>query len=274
MGLDELFARLRAELSTARARAHLELGAKLEPALAGYLDSSSILATLRSRGCGEYAQRNHLVAVLVRMHQRKRTSFWAAMLLVTFAPMLRMLRSHVRGQLNDPGELDQVILDGFLVAISTQPTAVSHLPTRLRQGVRAFVFSRLNAERSLKAWQCTLERTVRAEELFLDRIPKKLNAADRCDAAELLFRIVGQSLPRRKLELVVATRLQEISLKTYIRDGHVPWDAASEPFAMVLARAKRERSRTLRQLRPMVESRLLALASDVERTRSFFGRHA
>lgn len=260
MGLRCLLARLRAEIDSGRNDTHFPAGRVLEPALGRYPTARDALVTLQGRDPAGYAERNDLVAALLRMHQQNKTSYWAGVLTVTFAPMLAGLRGHIKGAVVSAGDLDQLVVEGFLVAIARQPAVATHVPARLRQSTRNFVFERLAAESECRTSQRHLQRTAHGNDMYLDPIPKTLHEADADETIELLVRVVGQALPQRKLDMVVATRLLGFSLGSYIRAGHVPWDATSEALETVLERTKREHSRTIRQLRPMIKARLAMLS--------------
>lgn len=98
-----------------------------EPAFGNYLTMGEVLTSLEETAQETYQTREDVIRALLRRHQRDASGYLASVLLVVFAPMLVSLRARLRGSAFESGELDQIVVEGFLLAIAAQET-----PPRLR----------------------------------------------------------------------------------------------------------------------------------------------
>jgi hypothetical protein len=126
MGLHEFFPTLRAHADSYRDRSAFDVARRHEPALSEHRDLASVLVALDARDTNGFPARDGLVRALVREQQRQGGSFWATVLLVAFAPMLRTLRSSIQGEPLPPSNLDQLVFEGFLQALARHPSPMPH----------------------------------------------------------------------------------------------------------------------------------------------------
>jgi hypothetical protein len=156
-------------------------------------------------------------------------------------------------------DLDQLVLEGFLVALTdrNRPTNPNHHALRIRRRVHAHVFARLLA---IRKWHQTPVRVYQvcgnSVGIFESRIPRQFDSSDRTELAESLRGMLGGIVSERKIELVIATRIAGVTIAEYVRMIGVPQDGSPRAFASMVQSTKREHSRTLRQLRPIVEAQL------------------
>lgn len=258
MGLHELFPALRAHADSYRDCSVFDVARRREPALSEHRDLASVLVALDARDTSGFAARDALVRALVREQQRQGGSFWATVLLVAFAPMLRTLRSSIQGEPLPPSDLDQLVFEGFLQALARHPADALRVSVRLRLDTRRFVLRAIQAEQRRTVNQRALERRARGDEAF-DLFAWKCRPCaldqEECRELEALLReTVEDQLPDAKLELVAASRLRGERLRDLVtrRLPAAPPDEQESEYQ----RLKRERHRTLAQLRRLLEHRL------------------
>lgn len=258
MGLQEFFPALRARADSSRDCSVFDAARRREPALSEHHDLASVLAALDARDTNGFPARHALVRALVREQQHHGGSFWATVLLVAFAPMLRTLRSSIQGEPLPPSDLDQLVFEGFLQALARRPADAPRVSVRLRLDTRRFVLRAIQAEQRRVVNQRALEQRARGDEafdLFVWKCRPSALDQEECRELEALLRetVEGQ-LPDAKLELVAATRLRGERLRDLVtrRLPAAPPDEQESEYQ----RLKRERHRTLAQLRRLLEHRL------------------
>jgi hypothetical protein len=259
MGLHKVFVRLRADVSAERHSRPFESGKQVEPQLANYSSANDILQVLEGRDPSTYSDRTALVRALLSLHHARAGSLWGSVLCVGFAPMLHALRRRLSCELLECWDLDQLVLEGFFVAIAEygRSSSSTHLASRIRYRTHAHVFARLIASRKWNEGAMRLQQACGSSVgIFESRIPRQFDSSDRTELAESLRDMLGGTVPERKLELVIATRLAGVTITEYVRTMGVPQDSPPRAFASMVQCTKREHSRTLRQLRPIVEAQL------------------
>jgi hypothetical protein len=226
-----------------------------EPTLAAHASILSILAVMNDESERRYAEREALTRTLVREQQERPGPFWAAVLLIAYAPMLLRLRGRICGDAFARDDLDQMALEAFLEAVGRFP--LDGRPTRiamyLRQDTQRAVFRRLRAEQQARLRLTVLEEeALSAEEfdLFASGANEQpLDDDEREELVAMLVARVGDRVPPAKLEVVIATHLRGERLRDYVARRH--GDLAEDAREVVYQRLKRERLRTLDKLRPL-----------------------
>jgi hypothetical protein len=87
------------------------------------------------------------------------------------------------------------------------------------------------------------------------------SVAEMNELAELLYVAVGSLFPKRRLDVVVATRLRGMTLRQYVTETGVSSVEASGELARGLQRITREHARTLKSLRSILKKRLTLVTS-------------
>lgn len=273
MGLQRLLAALRDDLARRDHTTTFLSRRTGAPALAGHGSLSSVLAFLDDDTPETFAAREVVLRALLVEHRRSArvppTSTWASALLVAFAPMLGALRTRLRGDAFAPDELDQLVLDGFLAALARCPVNAPSLCWRLRHDTQRFVMRALVREQQRRVAQRILEDHARGNGAFLlfewRGAPAELDDDERAELEVLLRSVVAGAVEEPRLEVVVATRLRGQPLHAVPGAERGRGDRGYE-------RVKRERTRTLQQLRALLIERLSPpdgdLALDLSRLRA------
>lgn len=274
MGLQQLLRALRDDLRL-RGHASTYLARRASSvALTAYLDLDAVVVALDDDAPETFAERELLLRALLTEHRRAartppHSSTWAATLIVAFAPMLGALRGRLRGEALPPDELDQLVLEGFLDALERCPLEAASLCARLHFDTRRFVIRALVREQRRQVAQRALEARARQDDclvLFEWRTrPAPLDAEEADELAELLRAVAGDAVAPSRLQVVISTRLHGRPLQELA-------GAEGGRSARGYARLKRERSRTLELLRPLLLARLSPpegdLALDLMRPRA------
>jgi hypothetical protein len=178
--------------------------------------------------------------------------------LVAFAPMLRTLRSSIQGEPLPPSDLDQLVFEGFLQALARHPADAPRVSVRLRLDTRRFVLRTIQTEQRRTVNQRALEQRARGDrafDLFAWKCrPSPLDQEECRELEALLRETVEGHLPDAKVELIAATRLRGERLRDLVA-RRLP-AAAPDERESEYQRLKRERHRTLAQLRRLLEQRL------------------
>jgi hypothetical protein len=268
MGLCDLNARLRADVTRSKCQAFFESARGREPTLANHDSIRSILREIECTHPATYESREELFRAVLREHQLGITSLWGALLLIAFSPMLCHLRYRARSTVIDVYDVEQFIVEGFLVAIATQRTEPCNrsIAASLRVRTYEFVFSRLDAERRFLRRRARLAQIINPDdafELWLRPIGNILSDDEVDELAGLLFTAVGSFLPKHKLDVVIATRLRGISIREYIEECRASVADASDITTQELNRIAREQTRTLERLRMILRRPTPATADQV-----------
>jgi hypothetical protein len=255
MSLRQLRDPLRDEVMSLKHEKTFEEARAREPTLAAHASILSVLAVMNDESERRYAEREALTRALVREQQERPGPFWAAVLLIAYAPMLLRLRGRICGDAFARDDLDQMALEAFLEAVGRFPLTAR--PTRvamyLRQDTQRAVFRRLRAEQQARLRLTVLEEeALSAEEfdLFASGASEQpLDDDEREELVAMLVARVGDRVPPAKLEVVIATHLRGERLRDYVARRH--GDLADDAREVVYQRLKRERLRTLDKLRPL-----------------------
>jgi len=118
--------------------------AVLEP----YPDLASLMAMLAENARREdYAERDAITLALLRERAEANASQWSSVLSVVYLPMLLRLRRQLVCAELPSDDLDQLVLESFLVAIASyRPTWRGRTPIRLTHLTRRRVFKTLRKE--------------------------------------------------------------------------------------------------------------------------------
>ncbi|HMA91993.1 MAG TPA: hypothetical protein VKP30_04865 [Polyangiaceae bacterium] len=278
MGLSDLRARLRADATSPRHQRQFDAARSREPEFNRFECVEAVLEVLEHTGCEASVNADRIIRAMVREHQRSTTTLWASILLVIFAPILGRLQARTRRIAVDPTDLLPTIIEAFLAAIARQRTdeTVRSVAGYLSASTQRLALARLQAERDQHRRQQLLERYARgndAFDLYSWPVDERISASELEPLVELLFAIAGRSLAKPKLDAIVATRLRGMTLREYvaIHLGEAP--SEHERFEIRLQRAKREQSRALSRLRPLLRKRL-AMLEDEQRLSDVWLAHA
>lgn len=278
MGLYALRARLRADVTSPRYQLQFDTARNREPEFNRFECVEAVLEVLEHTGCDASVNADRLIRAMVREHQCGTTTLWASILLIVFAPMLGRLQARTRRIAVDPTDHLPGIIEAFLTAIALQRTdeTVRSVTGYLRTRTQRLAFARLLAECETHRQQQLLEHYAcsnGAFELYSWPIDERISASELESLVELLFAIAGESLAKPKLDAIVATRLRGMTLREYVTShlGEAP--PGHERFEIQLQRAKREQSRALSQLRPLLRKRL-AMLEDEQRLSDVWLAHA
>jgi hypothetical protein len=217
-----------------------------EPTLACRPSIAAVVALLADKRT-PWATKEATTRALVREHRRSGTSLFGAALLVAYAPLLVSIRGRLHGAPFERGDLDQILVDAFLVAVvrfddATQPDRVV---MHLHQNTRRAVFDLLNRERQHRDLGDTLVRFPDADIFSVPAHRSRLGAEEAEELAELLRAYVRDDIEPRRLDVVIDTYLRGLPLRGTVTDPRA------------LAGALRERSRTIAMLRELLASRMV-----------------
>lgn len=258
MGLRRLCPALRDHAFSPRHCSYFQAACQREPTLGMHGNVGAVLEALDARYTDGPSDRESLVRALLREQQRPGESYWATVLVVAFAPMLRALRSKIQGDALSPEDLDQLVLEGFLRALARRPLDAPRAVVQLRWDTHRFVFRSLQAEQRRIVNQRMLEQRARLDDAFelytWKSLPMPLEDDERTELEALLRDTVAGDVSSAKLDVVVATRLRGAGLRELALER--PPDAGLEELEVEYERLRRERLRTLRQLRALLALRL------------------
>lgn len=265
MGLQHLLAALRDELRRRTHAATFHSRAKGNPVLADHPSLGALLEFLKDSSADTYAARDALLRALLVEHQRgaatpSQDSTWAGALLVAFSPMLRALRRRLRGEIFTPSELDALVLEGFLDSLHRCPVHARSVCGRLRLDTHRFVMRALLREQRRHSEQRALSECARGNHEFVvfewRAEPGELEADEQEELEALLRALVAEAITKPRLELVIATRLRGRPLPSLVNGAGPGADREYQ-------RLKRERTRTLAQLRELLRDRLSPSGGDL-----------
>ena len=242
--------RLRTDVLGASQRRVFEAGRTRQPALAAHPDVASVLAALDDEAEGTYPERETLTRALVAEHRDSGASLWASMLLIAFAPMLVRLRNRLVTDTVPGDELDQLVVTGFLTALSDLPPSerVDRVAMRLRQRTERHVFASLRKEHDHRRPSVNVEELEASDPDAFG--PRHASTHERLyDLALLLQRAVEEGLSLGGLDVIEATVLRRELLRSYV-DRVAPDDDLERE--RMYQRLKRQRSRALRRLKNLL----------------------
>jgi hypothetical protein len=257
--LRSVIERLRTDALAASQRRVFEAGRGRQPALAAHPDAASVLVALDDEAEGTYPARETLTRALVAEHRESGAALWASLLLVAFAPMLVRLRNRLVTDSVPGDELDQLVVTGFLAALTELPPAerIDRVAMRLRQRTERQVFATLRREREHRHPSVNVEEIEESDpEAFA---PRRAATQERLyDLALLLQRAVEEGLSPGGFDVVEATVLRRELLRSYVERLAPEDDLERE---RMYQRLKRQRTRALRRLRALLATSPTLLAS-------------
>jgi hypothetical protein len=237
----------------------------------------SALGVLNDDGEHRYCEREAIARALVRQCQQTGESFWASALVISFMPMLARLRCRLRTDVLFRDELTQRVLQTFLETAAT--ISLERHPTRiamfLRQITQRRLFGELHADEEERRCRDLLRDYAANDPEFKAFEPptsdEPIGDQEAADLAERLHEIAGDRLPRKRLDVVVATCVGGEKLSAFAERTHDP--ASDQSVGHTYERIKRERLRVLTKLRPLLHDQLSGLrGSDIPTTRGHDAR--
>jgi len=209
---------------------------------------ASVLAALDDAAKSTYPAREALTRALVVEHRNSSEALWASMLLVAFCPMLTRLRGRLVSNTVAGYELDQLVVTAFLAALAELPERMDRLALRLRQRTQRRVFAFLRKEREQHRLSIRVEKFADVDP---GGVPPRRSSDKLYDLTLLLRRADEVGISPGGLEIVEATVLRRVLLRTYVERLEPDDEVAREHLYQ---RLKRQRSRALRKLRMLLAS--------------------
>ncbi len=212
--------------------------------LAAYATVPELLAALNLSSPLAYEERDAITLALIAAQQKKAHPLWPTLLLAAFEPMLRRLRSRIRGV--DDEEIEQRIVLAFLEA--AQDVALHRPPSRAALHLRCETERAVFA--SLRSDQVAAE--ARGMGMAIDRIPDprtdELPGDSEPLAAEELKRVVAEEANGEELhDMLLATIGCDEPLRTYI--ARTRPELSPEEARATYLRLQRQRHRILIRIR-------------------------
>lgn len=255
-----MFAALRAEVRSSKHSACFADARRRHEAFRDHGGIASVLGVLSDDSHVRYDEKEALTRALIAEQQSRPSSFWAAVLLVAYYPMLSRLRHRIYGDALADDDLDQLVMTSFLAVVADYPldAGLDRTPMRLRQRTERQVFRVVCAEqdelllfRSGPPEDIEDEEHVRWPEVRPNGKPAPRNPIDTADAVTLLVEHAGRLLDGETFDLVTATLICGRRITSYV-DGALP-DLDPGERRRVYQRIKRRHSRALARIRPALE---------------------
>lgn len=266
MGLQSMKCALRDEVRSEKNKVRFEDAKKRRSTLAAHETVMSVLGVLGDESPRRYEEKDALTRALVREHQERPHSFWGAVLLLAYSPMLCRLRGRIYGDAFPADDLDQLVVSTFLEVIDDYPLERwrDRICLRLRQATERSVFRAMRDEQRALSFVSfddpddllQREQGLAAEgrdSRWPDVKPTLQPRPDPQEAAALvtfLVRHAGDALEHSRLDMVVATLVRGERLSAYV-DRVYP-DLAPAERRRTYQRIKRRHSRTVARLREVL----------------------
>ena len=265
---------LKKELQSRWCRRIFEAAKLHLPALAHHQTPLSVLAVLGDESSRRYPEKEALTRTLVAEYKARRETLWSGMLLVAYYPVLKKLHMSLRSNVLCADELEQLVIEQFLqvVAEFRLDNIRDRTCMRLRQGTRRAVFQAVRemdqehgivesaAEDDLACLECRFIESLGDDDRpGLQTAPwpeAKQKGKPQTDPDELelmvtlLLKRARSIVPRRKLEVVIATFVHGERLRSYVNRRHPR--ASDTERRRTYERLKRERTRTVDLLRGLL----------------------
>jgi hypothetical protein len=224
-----------------------------EPALFAFRTADGILAALQPRGQGAEDRRDPIVRALVRQHRFGLSPVWAHLLLAAFTPMLLRIRTGLGRAAASANDLDQVVMHAFLEALESVPTqeSVRSMAGVLRSETQFRALRMAARERSAEQMLARLRDWAPLVSVVAEPAMGALD--DEAAVAAWLRLATRDQISPRRLDVLVATVVGDEPLSVYVE--RTVGGSAKERCA-AYERVKRERQRTLREIRPLLENSL------------------
>jgi hypothetical protein len=245
-------------LRTASAVAAFIEGASRQPSLESSPSLDAPLFEMQDQSEKTYPRRDELTRAFIAESQRTRHPVWATALTIAYLPMLRRLRSRLVSDTQQRGDLDQLVLESFLVAIANfrLEKRRDRAPMYLRQDTQRAVFRALRLDQ-----RATVEMRRMLDELGdePEADPVRMSASgDEVDEADVreLHSMLGRHLSALDAtedvaELVRRTTLGRENLAAFVREL-APGADEAEHYRLY-NRLKRRRELALKRVRVRLE---------------------
>jgi hypothetical protein len=221
---------------------------------------ASVLGVLDDERPAAYAEKEALSRALIAELQARKTSFWSAVLLLAYYPMLSRLRHRIYGDSIPRCDLDQFVIATFLSVVADFPLdeKQDRVAMHLRQRTQRRVFRCLREDQRrqdavLLAVPEDLERVEATDWPATtpngERGPQ--NPKDAASVVSLLVEHGGDILDGECFDLVTATSICGRRISEYLERG-AP-ELARDDRPREYQRIKRRHSRAVARLRPLFE---------------------
>lgn len=218
-------------------------------ALEAYVSVEKLLEVMGSESEAERHEREAVTRALLAGHKAEpRSGVCASLLLLSYYPMLSRLRHRIYGQVLEDEDLDQLVVSCFLEVASEfdLDAHADRTALRLRQRTARRVFRGVRLEQGERRGRIVLEEEGAAPSTLVPFAERSsADVADPEGAVARLLDVAGVALPKRSLDLVVATMLGREQLRAYA--ARTSGAAANDERAY--QRLKRRRSRAVSSLR-------------------------
>jgi hypothetical protein len=218
---------------------------------------AAVLAAMSDVPKASWVERERLTRALLAETQTQPHSFWTALLLAAYYPMLLRLRGRIRGRIFDSVELDQLVVATFIEVARAFPLDQRKNRTcmYLRQMTERRVFQVVRLESAMR--EMTSFQLV--ENVDLTKLPPwpspRLRHGTKTDPAPVddseavaLLASRASSVSQEQIALLVATMVRGEPLRLYVARAFAQYDPVERD--RLYQRLKRQRARTLIRLRP------------------------
>ena len=228
------------------------------PDLAEYTTMRCLLLELQDTSERTYARRDQLSRIFIEEAQRTKHPAWTSALLVAYLPMLRRLRSRLVSTSLGRDDLDQLVIESFLMSIAAFPLAkrIDRAPMYLRQDTQRAVFRALKLDQraaaDLRRMLDEIGNDPEVDPLKLSASNTELDDEEKYDLEHVLRgHLERESTAAGTVELVCRTTIGGESIATLVRTEH-PEASEAERYQLY-NRLKRRRERALTRVRPRLE---------------------
>ena len=221
---------------------------------------ASVLGVLDDERRAAYVEKEALTRALVAELQQGKSSFWPAVLLLAYYPMLSRLRHRIYGDSIARCDLDQIVIATFLSVVADFPLAEQpdRIAMHLRQRTQRRVFRTLRADQRrqdvvLLADPEELERVETTEwpATVQDGHRGPRNPRDAATVVSLLVEHGGDILDGECFDLVTATSICGRRIPEYLE--RVAPNLKRADRSREYQRIKRRHSRAIARLRPVLD---------------------
>jgi hypothetical protein len=203
--------------------------------------------------------KEYRASLIERAGSVRSSSYWTAVLLAAFWPMLRRLQGSIGSAGVGRDDVDQIVVETFLTVAneSSFRERDSRLAVRLKCRTRRKVFQRVDAERREYRERDTLgiDVELHGDLVGLGARPRKgkvrFAEGDRESLAQMLVQHAGSSVEQAQLDLLIATYVRGERLRTIVQRQHPEMSPAEQD--RVYERLKRSHSRTLARVQKVLE---------------------
>ena len=221
---------------------------------------ASVLGVLDDERRAAYVEKEALTRVLIAELQESKASFWSAVLLLAYYPMLSRLRHRIYGDSIPRCDLDQIVIATFLSVVADFPLdeKQDRVAMHLRQRTQRRVF------RGLREDQRRQDVVLLADPEELERVETTdwpatapnghrgpRNPKDAATVVSLLVEHGGDILDGECFDLVTATSICGRRIPEYLE--RVAPELERKDRSREYQRIKRRHSRAVARLRPLLE---------------------